>query len=331
MRSKSVPGWLLILLALPALTCQTITGTQRAGGETASAGGGQSQFPTPPPTASIAFVATGWSVPEADREIFVMNPDGSGITDISNSPDRDEDPSWSFDGRKIAFLSRRDGNYEVYVMNPDGSDQTRVTNTPEDEHYPSWSPDGTQIVFSRLIDAHNDLYTINVDGTGLRQLTDTPKVSEVYPDWSPDGKLIVFSSFGGDDSGIHAIRPDGSHEKLVMGGPLHSPQWSKDGKMIAFDGEPAGCKFEVYTMKADGSKMREITEHPMDCGGYDKHPSWSPDCDQLIFWSSNRDAAHTEDENLFLIDADGSGETQLTHTNNVLNYGGYDPDWSPVP
>jgi TolB protein len=331
MPPKSVPRWLLILLAIPALTCQTITGTQQAGGGTASAGGGQSQFPTPPPTARIAFVATGWSVHNSSHEIFVMNVDGTGITDISNSPDDDIDPTWSPDGTKIAFTSERDGNAEIYVMNSDGTDQRRLTDSPELDDHPGWSPDGTQIVFSRLIEAHNDLYIINSDGTGLTRLTDTADTSERYPDWSPDGKTIVFSAFGGGEAGIYTIRPDGSHEKLLMGGPLHSPQWSKDGKMIAFDGEPAGCKFEVYTMKADGSKMREITEHPMGCGGYDKHPSWSPDGDQLVFWSSNRDAAHTEDENLFLINADGSGETQLTHTNNVLNYGGYDPDWSPVP
>ncbi len=116
-----------------------------------------------------------------------------------------------------------------------------------------------------------------------------------------------------------------------MGGPLHSPQWSPDGSQIAFDGEPAGCKFEVYVMNADGSKMRAITEHPMGCGGYDKHPSWSPDGKQLLFWSDSRDAQHTENENIFLVNVDGTGETQLTHTNTVLNSGGFDPDWSPVP
>ncbi len=165
--SKRAGRLWLILLALPALTCQTITGAQSAASQGASAASDPSPYPTPPPTARIAFVATGWSVPGADREIFVMNPDGTGVTPITNSRERDEDPSWSFDGRKIAFLSCRDGNYEVYVMNADGSHQTRVTNTPEDEHYPSWSPDGSQIVFSRLTDGLEDLYVINVDGTGL--------------------------------------------------------------------------------------------------------------------------------------------------------------------
>ena len=79
--------------------------------------------------------------------------------------------------------------------------------------------------------------------------------------------------------------------------------------------------------------MQQITHHPLGSGGYDKHPSWSPEGTQLVFWSDSRDAAMTEHENIFRINADGTGEIQLTHTQNEprLNYGGYDPDWSPVP
>ena len=304
MRKQLSSFWPLILLVIFSLTC-TITKAPLASGPTpvpgmeqdlplsppsptAPPGAQATQFPTPPPTARIAFVATGWSVHDADQEIFLMNPDGTGITPISNSPGSDIEPAWSPDGRRLAFTSKRDGNFEIYIMNADGGNQVRLTDSPEADHYPAWSPDGQKIAFSSYQDTHEDLYVINLDGTGLARLTNTPDINERYPDWSPDGKTILFSAFGGGQSGIFRMDPDGSNVRQIMAGPLHSPKWSPDGTRIALDGEPAGCKFEIYIMDADGSNMRQITDHPKGCGGYNKHPGWSPDGTRIVYSSADR-------------------------------------------
>ncbi|HDR3891062.1 TPA: PD40 domain-containing protein, partial [Bacillus cereus] len=65
----------------------------------------------------IAFVSNR----DANPEIYVMNPDGSNQTRLTNNPAGDFEPSWSPDGQKITFTSNRDGNPEIYVMNADGS------------------------------------------------------------------------------------------------------------------------------------------------------------------------------------------------------------------
>ena len=258
-----------------------------------------------------------------------MNTDGSGVTALSNSRGDDRDPAWSPNGKWIAFTSERDGNKEIYVMKADGTDQTRVTNSPENEHHPEWLFDGKWIVFSRTLeDKTSDLFIINVDGSGISRLTFTPKAREAYPDWSPDGTEIVFSAFGGDQSGIFVMNSDGSNVRSIMTGPLHFPKWSPDGKYIAFDGEPGGCLFEIYIIKADGSDMRKITTHPGGCGEYNKSPSWSPDGKQLVYSSTHRNPDPGTD--IYIINVDGSGETALTHGKTDLHNGGFYPSWSPL-
>jgi Tol biopolymer transport system component len=79
--------------------------------------------------------------PLGDADIFVVNADGSGLRDLTNSPGHDTFPVWSLDGRKIAFVSTRDGNYEIYVMDADGSHQVNVSNSPETTDVsPRWRP-----------------------------------------------------------------------------------------------------------------------------------------------------------------------------------------------
>ena len=69
-----------------------------------------------------------------------MQADGSGQTRLTSNTADDYGPSWSPDGKRIAFYSTRDGNYEIYVMQADGSGQTRLTSNTADDNGPSWSP-----------------------------------------------------------------------------------------------------------------------------------------------------------------------------------------------
>ena len=84
------------------------------------------------------------------------------------------DPTWSPDGKRIAFSSNRDGNLEIYVMNADGSQQTRLTNNSSFDDYPAWSPDGKRIAFTSYRDRKYEIYVMNADGSGMRQLTEQP-------------------------------------------------------------------------------------------------------------------------------------------------------------
>jgi TolB protein len=143
----------------------------------------------------IAF----FSNQEGNNEIYVVNVDGTGWKNLSQSPSsQDIDPQWSPDGKQIAFVTDRDGNREIYVMNADGSDPRNLTNHPlrdgEDGQYgPLWSPDGRKLMFTTNRDRNVEIYAMNADGSGLRRLTRT-KGYDTPLSWSPDGRRIAFRS-----------------------------------------------------------------------------------------------------------------------------------------
>jgi len=136
--------------------------------------------PTPAPASfpgangKLAFT----SERDGDNEVFVMNPDGSKPTNLTNNAVFDDDPAYSPDGSKITFVSVRDGNFEIYVMNADGSAPRRLTNNAASDTDPAFSADGSKITFSSDRDGNYlQVYVMNAaDGTGQTNLTGNAKL-----------------------------------------------------------------------------------------------------------------------------------------------------------
>ena len=95
--------------------------------------------------------------------------------------------NWSPDGRKIVFVSDRDGNLEIYVMNADGSGQRNLTRHPGYDSDPEWSPDGRKIAFATKREGNFEIYVMNADGSGQHNLTRNP-APDRFPVWSPGRK-----------------------------------------------------------------------------------------------------------------------------------------------
>ncbi len=187
----------------------------------------------PNPIHSLANTKISYeNIVDGNRQIFTMNSDGSGVTQLTKGLYPNFAPAWSGDGAKIAFASIHSGVETVWVMKPDGSGQGQITKDqpprivdniayPVNNENPSWSPDGTRIAYySTNLDPRGSMgiFIMKADGSNPTRLVITNQgdfiVPQSAPVWSPDGSKIAFVS-SRDQRGsqaIETINPDGSAE-----------------------------------------------------------------------------------------------------------------------
>ena len=122
-----------------------------------------------------------------------MNSNGGEQRNLTKDSRTDLNPSWSPDGRSIAFHSYRDGNYEIYVMDANGNNQRRLTYNGAYDEQPIWSPDGRSIAFISKRDGNFEIYVMDADGNNQRRLTYNG-AKDAEPSWSPNGRSIAFHS-----------------------------------------------------------------------------------------------------------------------------------------
>ncbi|MEO2002905.1 MAG: DPP IV N-terminal domain-containing protein, partial [Candidatus Poribacteria bacterium] len=177
-----------------------------------------------PPVADptqIAFV----SDRDGYTRIYLMDEDGSNQRPLSDpAHGSDTYPSWSPNGRHIAFVSYRDHpEYgEIYVMDADGENERNITNSPlSHDTHPSWSPDGGTIAFASDRDYGPrtlDVYSMGVDGSDVRRLMGSEDGHTAWPVWTPDGAYITY--LGPPRDGTPA---NNNWSIYVMGGDAGNP------------------------------------------------------------------------------------------------------------
>jgi Tol biopolymer transport system component/erythromycin esterase-like protein len=265
---------------------------------------------------------------EGESEIFTMLLDGTGVVRLTNDPERLNQPIWSPDGNRIAYVRRHSGKYlEIFVMNADGSGQVRVSSTERAlEFEPSWSPDGSRIAFVSSRDSYFDssdeevpvmnIYVLDVDT--LRQIQLTEHVRwDTSPSWSPDGDQITFQASRDGNNEIYIMRDDGSQKKNLSSNPASdtSPAWSPNGDQIAFISDRNGGE-DIYLLHIDSGQTTRLTA----VAGTVKSPAWSPD-GQWIAFHSNFQGNYE----IYAIPARGGEPIRLTNEPNFDGFAAWQP------
>jgi Tol biopolymer transport system component len=288
-------------------------------------------WPTLVSNGKIAFA----SDRDGNSEIYLMNADGTGQTRLTNGPDWKTQPTWSPDGRQIAFLTQNGDSFcSIYVMNADGTNLRQVTTLStgvyDIEHGLSWSPDGTKIAFNDSTDIFtiNDIFTIKIDGSNRVNLTNGSGYN-YQPAWSPDGSSIAFTRNEGLHSTIYKMNADGSNgiritycELCDNQGGQSSPDWSFDGGQIVFrDFRDTDYLLNgISVVNSDGTELKRLVTGIDYCD----MPKWSPDGTKIIF--SNTRMFGAPPFQIWVINRQGGGLFQITDAspNNST------PDWQPL-
>ena len=292
-------------------------------------------FAEAPTTLKILFT----SARDGNREVYIMNPDGSEQVRLTHHPANDLQAVWSPTGEKILFVSDRGGERDLYTMNPDGTNVRRVFRRKIEawRTSPTWSPDGKQIAY--------DQWARNGGGTSGMFIVTLGEQDPEYigkfsaPAWSPDGTEIACSMANPAERWIILMDVRTRKYKRLL--PKKSlpwqgqPSWSATGDKLALVGnkEPIPAildrdlhnawraKDTIFIVNRDGTGLKQLVP---EAGQAAWSPALSPNGEEVLYTQQMN--GRRGRFQVFKVNVNSEIRTQLTHIGNILqaNIGG---DW----
>ena len=213
--------------------------------------------------------------------LVISDADGQNIRNAMNSSEPIISPSWSPDGKKVAYVSFEDRKPVIYVHELATGRRISLSNQKGNNSAPAWSPDGKKLAISLSKDGNTQIYGINADGTGLHRLTRGYTI-DTEPQFSPDGRFIYFTSDRGGNPQIYRMSAEGEQAEgakrvSYKQGFVTSPRISPDGKYLAYIANVGGA-FRLYILNLATGESQALTD-----SGSDESPSFAANGKYVLY------------------------------------------------
>ena len=285
-------------------------------------GGGMSQ---------IVFASTRSGIPQ----LYLVNADGTDLTQLTIMEQGACQPSWSPDGTQLVFISPCLGRADffetiynessLYIINADGSGLDQLTAAPGSDFEPAWSPDGTRIAFTSVRGGFRQIYSLDIESREVTLLTNTTSAIESsQPAWSPDGTKIAYMAkrvgayqvWSMNENGQEGVQLAHSGQELWD----YLPNWSPDGRTVFFNQRRPGA-FRPWLMQIDSEGLDQEPRR-MNFITPIEDVSFSPDGYWLVFEGMDNEG----NREIYYMTVAGSGRTRLTNDPKI----DFDPAWRPL-
>jgi TolB protein len=250
--------------------------------------------------------------------LVISDADGQNIRNAMNSGEPIISPSWSPDGKKVAYVSFEDRKPVVYVHELATGRRIALSNQKGNNSAPAWSPDGRKLAISLSKDGNTQIYGINADGTGLQRLTRGYTI-DTEPQYSADGRYIYFTSDRGGNPQIYRMSAEGEQAEGVKRvtykqGFVTSPRISPDGKFLAYIANIGGA-YRLYILNLATGDAQALTD-----GSSDESPSFAAN-GRYVLYSTKVSGKRV----LAAVSVDGNSKQVLSIPGSDVRQ----PSWGP--